>query len=298
MSNSKAIEIRGLHKSYGRVRALQGVNIDVDQGEIFGFLGPNGAGKTTTIRCMLDMIRPQSGSIRVLGFDPQKNPKIVHAKVGYLPGELNLEANMKVSSALRYFVDLRGDRVDWDYALHLVSRLNLNLDMQVKNLSKGNKQKVGLVQALMHKPELLIMDEPTSGLDPLMQQEVYRMLKEAKAGGTTIFFSSHIINEVESLADRVAIINRGVIIEEAEPEKLVKMEVRQMRVRFKNEVDTQRLSQVPGVSLISNGNGSVAMLRVEGDLDNLIKALGEFPVSDISLQRQSLEEVFLAYYKT
>lgn len=298
MSNSKAIEIRGLHKSYGRVRALQGVNIDVDQGEIFGFLGPNGAGKTTTIRCMLDMIRPQSGSIRVLGFDPQKDPKIVHAKVGYLPGELNLEANMKVSSALRYFVDLRGDRVDWDYALHLVSRLNLNLDMQVKNLSKGNKQKVGLVQALMHKPELLIMDEPTSGLDPLMQQEVYRMLKEAKAGGTTIFFSSHIINEVESLADRVAIINRGVIIEEAEPEKLVKMEVRQMRVRFKNEVDTQRLSQVPGVSLISNGNGSVAMLRVEGDLDNLIKALGEFPVSDISLQRQSLEEVFLAYYKT
>jgi ABC-2 type transport system ATP-binding protein len=247
---------------------------------------------------MLDMIRPQSGSIRVLGFDPQKYPKIVHAKVGYLPGELNLEANMKVSSALRYFVDLRGDRVDWDYALHLVSRLNLNLDIQVKNLSKGNKQKVGLVQALMHKPELLIMDEPTSGLDPLMQQEVYRMLKEAKAGGTTIFFSSHIINEVESLADRVAIINRGVIIEEAEPEKLVKMEVRQMRVRFKNEVDTQRLSQVPGVSLISNGNGSVAMLRVEGDLDNLIKALGEFPVSDISLQRQSLEEVFLAYYKT
>ena len=298
MSNSKAIEIRGLHKSYGRVRALQGVNIDVDQGEIFGFLGPNGAGKTTTIRCMLDMIRPQSGSIRVLGFDPQKNPKIVHAKVGYLPGELNLEANMKVSSALRYFVDLRGDRVDWDYALHLVSRLNLNLDMQVKNLSKGNKQKVGLVQALMHKPELLIMDEPTSGLDPLMQQEVYRMLKEAKAGGTTIFFSSHIINEVESLADRVAIINRGVIIEEAEPERLVKMEVRQMRVRFKNEVDTQRLNQVPGVSLISNGNGTVAMLRVEGDLDNLIKALGEFPVSDISLQRQSLEEVFLAYYKT
>ena len=298
MSNSKAIEIRGLHKSYGRVRALQGVNIDVDQGEIFGFLGPNGAGKTTTIRCMLDMIRPQSGSIRVLGFDPQKDPKIVHAKVGYLPGELNLEANMKVSSALRYFVDLRGDRVDWDYALHLVSRLNVNLDMQVKNLSKGNKQKVGLVQALMHKPELLIMDEPTSGLDPLMQQEVYRMLKEAKAGGTTIFFSSHIINEVESLADRVAIINRGVIIEEAEPERLVKMEVRQMRVRFKNEVDTQRLNQVPGVSLISNGNGTVAMLRVEGDLDNLIKALGEFPVSDISLQRQSLEEVFLAYYKT
>lgn len=297
MINRKAIEIRDLHKSYGRVRALQGVNIDVNQGEIFGFLGPNGAGKTTTIRCMLDMIRPQSGSIRVLGFDPQKDPRIVHAKVGYLPGELNLEANMKVSSALRYFVDLRGDRVDWDYALQLVSRLNLDLDMPVKNLSKGNKQKVGLVQALMHKPELLIMDEPTSGLDPLMQQEVYRILRQSKYEGSTVFFSSHVINEVESLADRVAIISKGKVVEEAEPGKLIKMEIRRMQVRFKEPVDMYPLTEVAGVAIQSQNGGKQVTLRVEGDLDAVIKALAKFPVSDIDLQRQSLEDAFLAYYQ-
>ena len=150
----------------------------------------------------------------------------------------------------------------------------------------------------MHKPRLLLMDEPTSGLDPLMQQEVYRLLREAKKSGTTIFFSSHIINEVENLADRVAIINQGVIVEEADPGNLVKMEVRQMQIRFKGPVDASCLDEVPGVTLVSHGNGSLATVRVEGDLDRLVKALGEYPISDISLQRQSLEEVFLSYYKT
>jgi ABC-2 type transport system ATP-binding protein len=297
MSYSKAIDIQDLHKSYGKVRALQGVIIDVNHGEIFGFLGPNGAGKTTTIRCMLDMIRPQSGSIRLLGIDPQKDPKIVHAKVGYLPGELNLEANLIVKSALRYFVDLRGNHVDWDYASQLAQRLDLDLEMPVKNLSKGNKQKVGLVQALMHRPELLIMDEPTSGLDPLMQQEVYRILRQAKAGGSTVFFSSHIINEVESLADRVAIISCGKIVEEAEPGKLIKMEVRRMQVRFREAVDASKLAEVAGVTLQSKNGDKQVTLRVEGDLDGVIKALAKFPVIDMDLQRQSLEEAFLAYYQ-
>lgn len=297
MSTLKAIEIRDLYKSYGKVQALQGVDINVDRGELFGFLGPNGAGKTTTIRCMLDMIRPQSGSIKVLGINPQKDPEAVHAKVGYLPGELNLEANLKVKAVLRYFIELRGNEVDWEHARQLAQRLDLDLEMPVKNLSKGNKQKVGLVQALMHQPELLLMDEPTSGLDPLMQQEVYRILREAKEAGSTIFFSSHIINEVESLADRVAIISKGKIIEEAEPGKLIKMEVRRMQVRFREVVDASKLVQVNGVTLLSKRNGRQVTLRVEGDLDGVIKALAEFPVVDIDLQRQSLEEAFLAYYQ-
>jgi len=150
----------------------------------------------------------------------------------------------------------------------------------------------------MHKPELLIMDEPTSGLDPLMQQEVYRMLRQAQAEGCTIFFSSHIISEVESLAERVAIISRGKIVEEAEPGKLIKMEIRSMRIRFKEEVDTRQLAQVPGVTMQSSTNGRQVNLRVEGDLDGLIKALAEYPVVDMDLQRQSLEEAFLAYYKS
>lgn len=297
MKEINAIEVHDLYKTYGKVQALRGVNFKVREGELFGFLGPNGAGKTTTIRCMLDMIRPQSGSIRVLGIDPQKNPHDVHAMVGYLPGELNMEANLRVKTALRYYSELRGNHVEAEYVVQLAERLNLDLDTPIKNLSKGNKQKVGLVQALMHKPRLLLMDEPTSGLDPLMQQEVYRLLREAKNSGTTIFFSSHIINEVESLADRVAIINQGVIVEEADPGKLVRMEVRQMRIRFKDQVDASCLDEIPGVSLLSQGNRSSVTVRVEGDLDPLVKALGQYSVSDISLQRQSLEEVFLAYYK-
>ena len=298
MNGKKAIEVHDLHKSYGKVQALRGVNFEVREGELFGFLGPNGAGKTTTIRCMLDMIRPHSGSIRILGIDPQKDSRRVHALVGYLPGELNMEANLRVKSAIRYYSELRGNHVDPRYIAQLAERLKLDLETPIKNLSKGNKQKVGLVQALMHKPRLLLMDEPTSGLDPLMQQEVYRLLREAKKSGTTIFFSSHIINEVENLADRVAIINQGVIVEEANPGNLVKMEVRQMQIRFKGLVDASCLDEVPGVTLVSHGNGSLATVRVEGDLDRLVKALGEYPISDISLQRQSLEEVFLSYYKT
>jgi ABC-2 type transport system ATP-binding protein len=296
MNNLIPIKIEDLHKYYGKVHALQGVNIAVEQGEIFGFLGPNGAGKTTTIRCMLDMIRPQSGSIKIFGIDPQVEPKTVHAKVGYLPGELNLEANMKVRNALRYFVELRGNQVDWDYALELAERLELDLENSIKNLSKGNKQKVGLVQALMHKPELLIMDEPTSGLDPLMQQEVYRILRRARSEGSTIFFSSHIIHEVETLANRVAIINKGKIVEEAEPGKLIQMSVRNMQVRFREEVDIAPLAAIDGVAIQSRNGGKQVTLQVGGDLDAVIKALASYPVLDMDLQRQTLEQAFLAYY--
>ena len=298
MNDKNVIEIRDLQKYYGKVHALRGVNLEVKGGELIGFLGPNGSGKTTTIRCMLDMIRPQEGTIRIFGIDPQVNPMEVHARVGYLPGELNMEANMKVARALRYFTELRGNSVDWDYVNQLAERIELDLSKQIKNLSKGNKQKVGLVQALMHRPQLLLLDEPTSGLDPLMQQEVYHLLKEAKAQGTTIFFSSHIINEVESLADRVAIIRQGVIVEEAEPGTLISIEVRRAHIRFKNAVDVSWLAHVEGVTVISQDGGSMVTLRVEGELDNLIKALGNYPVSDMNFERQSLEEAFLAYYES
>ena len=297
MAENSAIVTRGLLKSYGSVQALRGVDLEVQRGEIFGFLGPNGAGKTTTIRCLLDLIRPNGGTIRVLGIDPQADPVVVRRRSGYLPGELSMEDGLKVEGQLRYCNDLRANKIDWGHLRQLAQRLELDLTMPIKNLSKGNKQKVGVVQALMHRPELMLLDEPTAGLDPLMQQEVYRLLREAQADGATVFFSSHIISEVEALADRVAIIREGVIVEEAEPSQLVSMVMRRVWVRFREAVDPTPLAEVEGITLLSQGNGVRAHLQVEGEMDGLIKALAAFPVSDFEIERPSLEEVFLAYYR-
>jgi len=296
MNKQTTIVIKGLHKFYGKVHALRGVNLEVEQGEMYGFLGPNGAGKTTTIRCMLDLIRPQAGSIDILGMDPQKEPVEVRSQIGYLPGELNLEANVKVLDVLRYFADLRGKAVSWDYVKVLTQRLELDLNMPVKNLSKGNKQKIGLVQALMPRAKILLLDEPTAGLDPLMQQVVYKTLKKAQAEDTTIFFSSHIISEVEAIADRVAIIRKGIIAEEISPSQLASMTMRKVKVRFRKKVDTRALAKLEGISLLSKGNGLDITLKVEGDMDKLIKTLAIYPVRNIETLHHSLEEVFLDYY--
>ena len=298
MDDRVVIKIDGLVKSYGEIKALQGVNLQVRRGEIYGFLGPNGAGKTTTIRCMLDLIRPQGGSIQLLGLDPQAEPVAVRSRIGYLPGELNLESNLKVEAALRYFDSLRGSRVDWSYVRELSERLDLDLGMPIKNLSKGNKQKVGVIQALMHKPDLLLMDEPTSGLDPLRQQQVYQILREAQAAGTTLFFSSHFISEVETIADRVAIIRKGVIVEEAKPNELISMVMRRLRVRFREAVDPTPLIQLEGVTLLSQGEDGLSVtLQVEGEMDSLSKTLATYPIVDFETERPSLEEIFLAYYE-
>lgn len=297
MSDFMAIEIYGLQKAYGSVWALRGVDLQVARGEIFGFLGPNGAGKTTTIRCMLDLIRPQAGTIRVLGRDPQAEPTAVRAGAGYLPGELNLEPNMRVEATLRYLAALRGNRLDWGFVEELSERLQLGLDTPVKNLSKGNKQKVGVIQALMSRPELLLLDEPTSGLDPLMQQEVYRLIHQAQENGATVFFSSHVISEVEALASRVAIIRQGRIVETVEPRHLLSMTTRRVRVRFMQTVDTGPLEELPGVVLLSQDDGLSVTLQVEGAMDGLIKALAALPVADLQTEHPSLEELFLTYYR-
>ncbi len=295
---SDVIVIQGLEKKYGSIQALFGVNLRVQRGEILGFLGPNGAGKTTTIRCMLDHIRPQAGSIRIFGINPQVHPNQIQERTGYLPGELRLEDNYSVKQQLRYFGNLRKKQLEWTRVEELTERLDLDLSRAIKNLSSGNKQKVGIVQALMHQPDLLLLDEPTSGLDPLMQQEVYGLLHEAQQAGVTVFFSSHIISEVETLADRIAIIRKGVIVEESSPEQLTDMAVRRVKVRFHGPVDVTPFSQIPGVELITKPHGHTLTLRVEGDLDPLIKKLADFPVRDLETSVHSLEDIFLRYYRS
>jgi ABC-2 type transport system ATP-binding protein len=297
MSENVVLMTQGLSKSYGKVRALRGVDLEVYRSEIFGFLGPNGAGKTTTIRCLLDLIRPDDGDVRVLGIDPQADPVAVQAGTGYLPGELALNDNLTAERQLRFFADMRGGKADWKFVRQLAERLDLDLTRPIKNLSKGNKQKVGVIQALMHQPELLMLDEPTSGLDPLMQQEVLGLLREAKAEGATVFFSSHIMSEVEAVAERVAIIRQGKIAEVAETASLVNRGLRRATVRFKEPVDSSVLARLPGVQVLSRDDGLSVALQVEGEMDEFIRVLGSLPVSYLDTARPSLEEVFLAYYE-
>ena len=294
MDNQPALQIHGLTKAYGKVPALRGVDLEVGRGEIFGFLGPNGAGKTTTIRCLLDLIRPDGGEMHVLGLDPRADPVAVRARAGYLPGELSIEPNQTAERALRYFAELRGG-VEWEFVRELAGRLQLDLRAPIKNMSKGNKQKVGVVQALMPRPELLLLDEPTSGLDPLMQQEVYRLLREAQAGGATVFFSSHIISEVETIAERVAIIRDGRIAETLAPHDMLRRSVRRVRVRLREPLPEGALVGVLNTTAIQR-DGANLLVQVEGDMDALIKALAAYPVIDLETERPTLEEVFLTHY--
>ena len=297
MNHSKAIEVKDLVKFYGKVKALSGVNLEVKRGEIYGFLGPNGAGKTTTIRCMLDLIRPQGGSISILGLNPKAEPEVIKARVGYLPGELHMDENMTAKQILRFFNRLRGNRSDWKFIEELSERLKLELKIPIKNFSKGNKQNVGIVVALMHRPELLLLDEPTGSLDPLMQQEVLRILIEARDNGATVFLSSHIISEVQAIADRVAIIRKGIIVEVVETTALLKRSMRQVRIRFQQPTEAEEIYNLPGVELIAKDDSMGVSLKFEGEMDALIKTVAKYPVNDFETERASLEEIFLAYYE-
>jgi ABC-2 type transport system ATP-binding protein len=297
MNMTAAIQTAGLRKSYGSTRALRGVDLEVKAGEIFGFLGPNGAGKTTTIRCLLDLIRPNGGTIRVLGLDPRRDPVAVRARTGYLPGELHFDENMSVEGALRFLNSLRGGKAEESNIRHLCEHIDLNPRLTIRSLSKGNKQKIGVVQALMHKPELLMLDEPTFGLDPLVQQEVLQLVKEARENGATVFFSSHILSEVQEIADRVGIIRKGILVETADKATLMNRSLYRAHVHFKEPVDAKALADLPGVKILDQENGLRITFQIEGEMDGLIKTLARYPVMFFESERPSLEEIFLSYYE-
>lgn len=292
--SAAAIESRDLTKFYGDARGVESVDLEVRTGEVFGFLGPNGAGKTTTIRLLLDLIRPTRGRARVAGLDAHRDSLEVRRRTGYLPGELNLPPKRTGREFLTYLSRIRkGDRED--EIERLSERLGLALDRPIGDLSKGNKEKVGVVAALAHDPELLILDEPTSGLDPLRQRDVQELMRERATAGRTVFLSSHELDQVEDVADRVGIIRDGRLIAVEEISALKARAVRRVEVRFADGVGIEGLERIEGVRHVESGDG-VVRLRVEGRMDALVKELARHPVETLTSETPDLDEVFLAYY--
>ncbi len=286
------IHTEALTKSYGKNRGVIDVSLDVRPGEVFGFLGPNGAGKTTTIRTLLDFIRPNSGVAQIFGLDVHEQSKEIRRRIGYLPGDLALYEKLKGAEMLRYMGNLRGG-VEWDHVRELAERLHSDLSRPIRTLSQGNRQKIGLIQALMHKPELLILDEPTNGLDPLIQQVFYRLISEVE--GQTVFLSSHNLPEVERVCDRVGIIREGRLIAVEEVAALKSRALRQLEIHFAAPVPESAFANVAGVSDLAVEQ-NVLRCSVKGTLDAVIKAASKFEVVNVISHELSLEEIFLAYY--
>ncbi len=293
-AEAPVIQTEGLTKSYGKHRGIVGVTFTVERGEVFGFLGPNGAGKTTTIRTLMDFIRPTAGGAWIFGLDTRAESLEIRRRVGYLPGELSLYQHMRAEDLLRFLGNLRGG-VDRAEVERLATRLGADLDRRVGELSSGNKQKVGLIQAFMHRPELLILDEPTAGLDPLVQHELHGMIGEAVADGRTVFLSSHILPEVEALCHRVGIIREGHLVTVEEIDALKARALRRLEIHFAAPVPPEAFANLPGVQDVSTRD-SVVRCTVIGALDAVVKAAARFEVVNVVSHEPSLEEIFLGYY--
>ena len=289
-----AVAAEGLTKFYGSSRGVEDLSFEARPGEVFGFLGPNGAGKTTTIRLMLDFLRPTRGSIRVLGLDPRRDAREVHARTGYLPGELALYDRLTGEAFLRMVERLR-DGAPARRTDELAHRFDLDLSRRIRDLSHGNRQKVGLVLAFAHDPELLVLDEPTQGLDPLMQQTFYALVEEARGRGATVFLSSHVMPEVERTCDRVAIVRDGRVVTVEDIGSLKAKSLRSIEFHFATAVGAEAFRGLPGVRDVS-AHGEAVRVSVEGPVDAIVKAAARFEVVDLVSQEPTLEDVFLAFY--
>lgn len=288
--------LENLTKYYGSVRGIDDLTLEVRPGEIFGFLGPNGSGKSTTISTVLDFIRPTRGTATVLGMDSRRETTEIHRRVGYLPGELSMYEKMTGRELLDYLAALRGVQAETEIA-SLAERFDLDLGRKIRTYSSGNRQKVGLVQAFMHRPQLLILDEPTNGLDPIVQQEFYALLREVSDEGRTVFLSSHILPEVERITDRAAIIRRGRLMVVAEIEQLKQRAQRQLELTFSTVVDPAAfaaLETVKGVT--TDHDGHTLAITVAGSVDPVIKLAAQYEVERVISHDGDLESAFLAYY--
>jgi len=288
------IQTEKLTKAYGPHRGIVDLDLEVADGEVFGFLGPNGAGKTTTIRTLLDHLRPTSGRARVLGIETTAGPVEIHRRTGYLPGEFTLYDRLTGGQTIEYFANLRGG-VDPSYQASLLERLDVDPSRRFKEYSKGNKQKIGLVIAFQHRPELLILDEPTSGLDPLVQQAFYALVREAKGEGRTVFLSSHVLSEVERTCDRVAIIRDGRLVRTGRVDTLRDLAHHQVELRFAEPVPAAEFTTLPGVSDVEVEDHTLR-LRVAGPMTPVVQAAARHELLDFLSSEPSLEATFLAEY--
>lgn len=291
-----AIEAEGLTKTYrGGARGVEDLSFRIEPGEIFGFLGPNGAGKSTTIRMILDLIRPTAGRLTVFGRDPRRDGAGVRARIGYLPGDLRLYPRLTGRELIAYFARLRGMAGTGD-AEALAARLDLDLDRPARALSRGNRQKIGLVQAFMHRPDLLVLDEPTSGLDPLVQQTFAAVARETADRGGTVFLSSHVLSEVQHVADRVGVVREGRLELVETVETLRERAPQRVEVTFAAPPPPDAIAGVPGVRETAR-HGAVLLMTLEGPADALVKRLARFEVLGIDSHEADLEDVFLGLYR-
>lgn len=290
----KIIETQNLTFYYGKHRGIKNVNLTVEQGEAFGFLGPNGAGKTTTQRILLDVIRPSSGQAFIFGMNCHTHGVEIRKRIGYLPGELALYKDMRAEEFFKMYEYLRGANHVNGYWRELATKLDLDTSRKIGNFSRGNKQKVGVVAAFMSKPDLLILDEPTGGLDPLVQQTVLDLVREVKKEGHTVFFSSHILSEVQAVCDRVGIIREGELIVTQRVEDLIAARLNRMTLIF-GDLPPSGIFNFNGVVEISRAEKSV-VLEVRENLPKVLSAAAQYSIRDIETHNISLEEIFLNYY--
>ena len=291
---SAVIETDDLTKRYGEARGIENVTMTVEAGEVFGFLGPNGAGKTTTIRTLLDLLHPTSGSARLFGLDSRRDSAAIRGRLGNLPGDFSYDPRLTGRELLSFVAEVRGLR-DLGGAPQLAERFHADLDRPLRELSRGNRQKVGLIQAFFHEPELLILDEPTGGLDPLMQEQFLELVQEQRGRGTTVFLSSHELDEIQRVCDRVGIIREGRLVAVEKVADLTGRTYRHVSIEFGAPVDPTEFDRLAGVGELV-AEGSRISFKVEGDLDPVVKTAARHSVRDIEVAQPTLEEVFLTYY--
>jgi len=292
VESMSVLEIRELKKHYGRTRAVDGISFEIGKGEIFGFLGPNGAGKSTTIRCIMDFIRPLEGSIGILGKDAQKDSVELKKEIGYLAGDVRLYGKWTGQEHIDFFDSLSGGS---DYAGKLENLLDFNPSMQVRQLSSGNKQKLGIILALMSRPAVLILDEPTLGLDPLLQSAIYTLLEEAASNGTTVLMSSHNLAEVDRVCSRAGIIRLGRMVATENIAALKRRKISTVYVEFAEAVREEDF--LDEHTELVRADEQALTLKVRGDINMLIKRLGAHTINDIRVSHASLEDIFMEYYE-